>query len=92
MHTLLICYDIADAKRLRRVARLLEAHGRRVQQSVFLCRLPPPDARALREQLDETLHEGDRLLTVRICADCQDRLALTGAPLEALPEAGVCFA
>lgn len=32
----LIAYDIADSKRLRQVAKLLEQRGRRVQYSVFL--------------------------------------------------------
>lgn len=31
-----IAYDIADEKRLRRVARLMERHATRVQKSVFL--------------------------------------------------------
>ena len=41
----LISYDVATAtpagqKRLRRVARLCENHGIRVQQSVFECSMP----------------------------------------------------
>ena len=35
----LIAYDIADPGRLRDVAQILEDHGRRLQQSVFLCNL-----------------------------------------------------
>jgi CRISPR-associated endonuclease Cas2 len=31
-----VCYDISDAKRRRRVVRILEGHGYRVQRSVFL--------------------------------------------------------
>lgn len=33
----MVAYDIADPKRLRRVCRILEGFGTRVQFSVFLC-------------------------------------------------------
>lgn len=35
----LIAYDIADPVRLRAVCKLMEAYGRRLQYSVFLCDL-----------------------------------------------------
>jgi CRISPR-associated protein Cas2 len=37
----LILYDIADAKRLRRVARVCEDFGVRLQDSVFECDISP---------------------------------------------------
>ncbi|NLF18098.1 MAG: CRISPR-associated endonuclease Cas2 [Lentisphaerae bacterium] len=36
----LAVYDIADPKRLRLVARIMESFGIRVQKSVFECHLP----------------------------------------------------
>jgi len=35
----LIAYDIADPKRLRRVIKIMEGAGQRLQYSVFLCDL-----------------------------------------------------
>lgn len=35
----LIAYDIADPKRLRRVIKVMEGYGERLQYSVFLCDL-----------------------------------------------------
>ncbi|WP_137723581.1 CRISPR-associated endonuclease Cas2 [Prescottella subtropica] len=35
----LIAYDIRDPKRLRRVCKVMEAYGVRIQYSVFLCDL-----------------------------------------------------
>ncbi len=35
----LIAYDIADPKRLRRVCKVMEGYGQRLQYSVFLCDL-----------------------------------------------------
>ena len=34
-HSLLVCYDIADKKRLRMVERITEGFGYRIQDSVF---------------------------------------------------------
>src|SRR5262249_45290349 len=39
MNSYLVCYDIANPKRLRKVAMTCEDFGRRKQYSVFLCRL-----------------------------------------------------
>ena len=36
--SLLVCYDIANAKRLRKVERITEGYGYRLQESVFFCR------------------------------------------------------
>jgi CRISPR-associated protein Cas2 len=35
----LIAYDIANPKRLRRVIKIMESYGERLQYSVFLCDL-----------------------------------------------------
>ena len=39
--SLLVCYDIANSKRLRKVERIIEGFGHRIQESVFFCRLTP---------------------------------------------------
>ena len=43
MDTYLVCYDISDPKRLRKVAQTCEDFGVRRQFSVFLCRLTATD-------------------------------------------------
>lgn len=35
----MVCYDICDPKRLRKVHRITREYGDRLQYSVFLCRL-----------------------------------------------------
>jgi CRISPR-associated protein Cas2 len=39
----LVAYDISDPVRLRRVCSVMEAHGERLQYSVFLCDLGPAE-------------------------------------------------
>ncbi len=60
-HTdVLIVYDVstetkAGRRRLRRVAKLCEGHGQRVQNSVFECRLSPAQLEKLRHELKEEI-------------------------------------
>ena len=56
----LISYDVETAssagqKRLRRVAKLCENHGQRVQYSIFECILEPAMFAALKFQLEEII-------------------------------------
>lgn len=58
---LLLCYDVntetlAGRCRLRRVAKICEAYGQRVQHSVFECTVSPPVLECLRQRI---LHEID---------------------------------
>jgi CRISPR-associated protein Cas2 len=47
----LIAYDIANDRRLRRVAKVMEAYGDRLQYSVFLCDLSGAELLAWRTDL-----------------------------------------
>lgn len=47
-----VVYDISDDRERRRVDRVLQGFGFRVQRSVFECRLTPGAQRKLRNQLD----------------------------------------
>ncbi len=56
----LVCYDVdttskAGRRRLRRVARICEDHGQRVQFSVFECELDPGQWVSLRQSLLDTV-------------------------------------
>lgn len=66
----LVCYDVRDAKRLRRVAKHLEGYGRRVQFSVFRCWLGSGQVQKLRWELTERLKAEDDLLIIPLCSHC----------------------
>ncbi len=55
----IICYDIADPKRLRRVFKTMQAWGAHLQLSVFECRLRRIDLVRLRAELAEIIHHDE---------------------------------
>ena len=69
----LICYDVRDDRRLRRVAKLLEGHGERLQYSVFRCRLSGRDEQRLRWQLTRLTEPEDSWLIIPLCEACSQR-------------------
>ncbi len=55
----LVCYDISDDKRLRRVFKIMRDWGDHLQYSVFECQLTRADLARLRAQLAEVIHHGE---------------------------------
>lgn len=63
----LVSYDISHPKRLRRVAKTLEAYGTRLQYSVFECPLDGLRLEKLKSSLWEIIHhEADQILFVSL--------------------------
>lgn len=59
----IVSYDIGDARRLRRVFRLLKGFGCHLHYSVFRCDLTPMQLALLRNELREIInYEEDRVL------------------------------
>lgn len=87
VYLLLIAYDIADPRRLRRVAQTLEAIGDRVQKSVFECGLTPDGLIALRERLRRIIDPAeDHILIQPICRRCRRQISWQGKPPDAATE------
>ena len=57
--TYLVCYDICDPKRLRRVAEVCEDFGVRLQYSVFECDLNAAERVKLEGKLADVLHHDE---------------------------------
>lgn len=70
----LICYDISDPKRYRRVHKLLLGVGRPVQYSIFRSKLDERETQRLRWQLTQLMAPEDRLLIVDLCSGCAQRV------------------
>lgn len=74
-----ISYDIVDDRRRRRMARVLESWGIRVQYSIFECDLTPEDQRCLSERLQECLDvKTDSLRWYPLCNNCLIKVASLG--------------
>ena len=79
LYLVLVSYDIADPKRLRRVARVLEDAGERVQKSVFECGLSPGALHALRLRLRRIINPAeDHILIQPICRHCRSCIGWQG--------------
>ena len=64
-HTHLVCYDIRDDKRLRKVFKTMRDFGDHLQYSVFECQFTPADLARCRHALSEIIHHDmDQVLFV----------------------------
>ena len=65
--TYLVCYDICDEKRLRRVAEICSDFGVRLQYSVFECDLNAGEKVTMEGKLEEAIDAGkDQVLYVSL--------------------------
>jgi CRISPR-associated protein Cas2 len=63
----LVCYDIADDKRLRSVFKKMRSYGDHLQFSVFECQLTPADLVRCRADLNAIIdHREDQVIFVDI--------------------------
>ena len=84
MQSWLVCYDISDPKRLRKVATACEDYGARKQLSVFLCRVTATDVVRLRARLYEIVNlQEDQVLFIPLCGKCVGAIEALGRPTEA---------
>ena len=70
----LVCYDIRDPKRYRKLYKVMRGTGRAVQYSIFRCRLDDRELEQLRWRLAAILDPVDRLLVVDLCHSCASRV------------------
>lgn len=88
MNLVVVSYDVSHPRRLRRVARLLEGFGRRVQESVFECWLTPGQLTELQRLLGREMADGqDKIRYYALCdQDAAGRLTLgQGEPTQDRP-------
>lgn len=68
-----VCYDITEPKRWRKVYTKLNGYGRRLQYSIFRCRLTKIEVEKLRWELEKELTKEDKLLILNVCERCENK-------------------
>lgn len=88
----LVCYDIRDAKRLRRVHRVMKGYGEPWQYSVFFCVLRDIDRVRMQSDLESEMNlNDDQTLVIDLGGDeeqAREAAAVIGKS-RALPEPGI---
>lgn len=70
----MFCYDIADPKRLRKTAKMLEKYGLRVQKSFFQCDIEEEKAERIFLDAKSFLNEKeDSFVLYPICDKCSKK-------------------
>jgi CRISPR-associated protein Cas2 len=76
----LVCYDVRNAKRLRKTAKHMEGYGNRLQYSVFRCWMTQRQMEKLRWELTQILTAEDDVLIIPLCSRCHAGVSVTHAP------------
>lgn len=77
----LIAYDIRDDRRLRRVCKLMEGYGTRLQYSVFLCDLSDREKLLWEAEIVDIMELAvDSVVYVRIGVSGAGGVQVVGAP------------
>ena len=70
-HWYLISYDIRDPQRWRQVHKIVNGYGKRLQYSLFQCRLTPTQMEKVRHELNRELADEDDLLVIQLSPRCK---------------------
>lgn len=75
----LVCFDVRDDRRLRKIANELENFGQRVQRSVFECHLEPTQLQTLHQRLAEWLDPSeDQVRYYPLCGKDREQVVIDG--------------
>jgi CRISPR-associated protein Cas2 len=87
----LVTYDISNDRRRKKVSDILEGYGRRVQYSVFECRLPREKYREMKDRLMKVVNvEKDGFRIYPISAHTIDQVEVwCGNPITEFPKSRV---
>lgn len=91
-HLYIVAYDISDAKRWRRIFKILHGYGDWMQLSVFQCRLSKTKRAELESRLREVVKNGqDHLMIIDVgpAKNIKLRIESIGKELNAIEKKAV---
>ena len=75
-----ICFDVHNDKRLRKISNEMENFGSRVQRSVFECHLEAAQLQTLQQRLGSLMEQTeDQVRYYRLCAKDKRHIVIDGA-------------
>ena len=84
----LVCYDISDPKRWRRIFRAMKGYGEHWQYSVFFCVLKEIDRVRMQSELETELNlKADQCIIIDLGADEESAREAVAVLGESLPKA-----
>lgn len=76
---MIVAYDIADDKRLTRVAKVMLDYGARVQKSIFELTVTPQVFREMKERVEKIIvWEKDGVKYFPLCERCSGTMEIIG--------------
>ncbi len=82
-----VAYDVADNKRLARVAKIMEDYGTRVQYSIFEIYADASILREITKRVSMILNEKeDSVRIYALCANCEKKFEVLGNPVYTAPQ------
>lgn len=76
---IIVAYDISDPKRLRRVAKIMQDYGQRVQKSIFEVSLTYAVFKKMKFQIDNTINPAeDGVKYFPLCEKCAGTIEIIG--------------
>lgn len=83
----LVCYDVCNAKRLRRVFKIMKGYGEHWQFSIFFCVLKNIDRVRMQTDLEAEMNlKEDQVLIVDLGPDEQEARAAAAIVGQSLPK------
>jgi CRISPR-associated protein Cas2 len=84
---MIVAYDIADVKRLTKVAKIMLDYGRRVQKSIFEVTVTSPVFRTMKERIEKTIiSTEDGVKYFQLCEKCAGTVEIIGQGLYTDPD------
>jgi len=85
---MIIAYDIADPKRLSRIARIMMDYGTRVQKSIFEATVSRTSFSEMKRRIEETIEDAeDGVKYFPLCQRCSGTVEIIGQGIYLDPDA-----
>lgn len=72
MPRFVVCYDVTDDRRRRKIAKILDSYGDRVQESVFEMVLEEEAMEECRSRIENQIDQAEDCIAIyRLCRSCE---------------------